>query len=219
MASDFVQYFSGPNLGKEFYQKKITEENGRVIIGQLFEALANELLDQAEPATGHVECIDAKAKGKLFEIKGAKRPFILDKGQLERYLDWQNERFESIYYVLFCYEGMSGPGEGAKIWDYIETVCASTTRCIIVPVNMVHDAGFKCLHYGKWAIPGREYYFRMREYQFDHMAHGYSNRIFHDQPVLYRVKQFNFLHWKVNPFFAEVYHDDHILGRRARLCQ
>lgn len=101
MASDFVQYFSGPNLGKDFYQKKITEENGRVIIGQLFEALANELLDQAEMATGHVECIDIKAKGKLFEVKAAKKPFLIDKNQMERYLDWQNEKFESIYYVLF----------------------------------------------------------------------------------------------------------------------
>lgn len=118
---------------------------------------------------------------------------------------------------FFCYEGI--PCKDEKIFDYVKETFSTITRCIIVPVEMIRDADFKCNHYKNWALPPREFYFRMRQYQFDHMAYGYSTRIFHGQPVIYRVKQFNFMHWKVNPFFAEVYHDDHILGRRAKLCQ
>ena len=204
MNCDFVDYFSGPNLGREFYDKKVTESNCRVITGQLFEQLSLNLIMGAKQNPGNPDCVDFTSGENMFEVKSGRKALMIDNGQLERYIELENNEFRNIFYVFYCYSGIDF--KGCKIWDYIKTACATINRCIIVPARVVYAAEIKKYHYGKWALYGREFYHLMNRNQYCCMANGYSDIIFNTNGRrIFRIRDFQFIKWKVKSFFVEIY--------------
>jgi hypothetical protein len=154
----------------------LTQHNSRVVVGQFFELLSRHLIKGSE--LGDIKEDEANPdlivwnNGRvsfdlLLEVKASMKAHLFDSAQLDFYNGLGENEFPytrpRLYYVLWCYHFKGNVSMAGSAYNLIRKLGSCVDSCFIVPLELIINLTNQLpkMSYGKWSIPGREYYYRM----------------------------------------------------------